>query len=183
MLVQAFYLFNSFSLLWNRRGAPRDHQCFFGFFFLFFFIFFWHRLSFLNTEALFCQIIRSSLNGAAFFPERAFTLVAKTNKRLHARSSCLLDTDLGGNEKESAVRAVRSPQGHWSPSALQSRTWNTCGAPLHPGASTPVSHCLSTLRSRQQTRASQVEPLLGPHAWKVLASAFLGILPLFLPRI
>lgn len=33
MLVQAFYLFNSFSLLWNRRGAPRDHQCFVFFFF------------------------------------------------------------------------------------------------------------------------------------------------------
>ena len=117
------------------------------------------------------------------FLNGAFTLVAKTNKGLHARSSCLLDTDLGGNEKESAVRAVRSPQGHWSPSALQSRTWNTCGAPLHPGASTPVSHCLSTLRSRPQTRASQVEPLLGPHAWKVLVSAFLDILPLLLPRI
>lgn len=67
------------------------------------------------------------------FLNGAFTLVAKTNKGLHAGSSCLLDTDLGGNEKESAVRAVRSPQGHWSPSALQSRTWNTCGAPLHPG--------------------------------------------------
>ena len=81
MLVQTFYLFNSFSLLWNRRGAPRDHQCFFCFFFCFFFFFFWHRLSFLNTEALFCQIIRSSLNGAAFFPERAFTIQAGSDSQ------------------------------------------------------------------------------------------------------
>ena len=44
------------------------------------------------------------------FLNGAFTLVAKTNKGLHARSSCLLDTDLGGNEKESAVRLCDLPK-------------------------------------------------------------------------
>lgn len=34
--------------------------------------YFWHRLSFLNTEALFCQIMRSSQNGPAFVLEWAF---------------------------------------------------------------------------------------------------------------
>lgn len=61
MLIQTFYLFNAFSLPWNMRGAPRDHQFYFR-----------HRLNFLNTETLFCQIIRSSLNGVAFIPECAF---------------------------------------------------------------------------------------------------------------
>ena len=70
MVIQTFYLFNSFSLLWNRRGAPRDHQ-----------FYFWQRLSFLNTEAPFCQIISLSLNGAAFLPEWAFNIQVGSDSR------------------------------------------------------------------------------------------------------
>lgn len=61
MLTQTYYLFNSFSLPWNMRGAPRDHW-----------FYLWSRLSFLNTETLLCQIRRSSLNGPAFTLEWAF---------------------------------------------------------------------------------------------------------------
>lgn len=41
MFIQTFHLFNSFSLPWTLTGGLRDPW-----------VCFWHRLSFLNTEAL-----------------------------------------------------------------------------------------------------------------------------------
>lgn len=75
MLVQAFYLFNSFSLLWNRRGAPRDHQCF-VFFFLAQAELPKYRSTFLSDHK-----VISEWGGFHIFPEWAFNIQAGSDSQ------------------------------------------------------------------------------------------------------